>query len=126
MSKNKTASIVTEGYTIRVRIKELQKELKDLETELMEYGVGEYEDSDGQRALVIQPKDSFGTPKEAQAFEAVKELLGETFPKLFERTITYSPVKSFEDVAKALLPPKVFKKVLDLMRVGKAAYIKWS
>lgn len=120
MSK-KIESLVTNGHALKAQIKDLTAELKEIEAQLLEAGGGE--DPEGRKALVIESKPTVGTPEDITQAQAIA---GDCFGKLFEKTIVYKPVKSFADVAKALLPKAKAAKLVALCEVIKKPYLKWA
>lgn len=119
MSK-KIQTLVTRGHIIKSQIKDLSAELKEIEAELIEVGGGE--DADGRKATVIEASSTLSAPED---IEDAKTIAGEHFGKLFELVKTHKPVKSFREVAAALLGRKA-GKLIALCEKPKAAWLKWS
>lgn len=119
MSK-KIQSLVTRGHIIKSQIKDLNGELKEIEAALIEAGGGE--DADGRKATVIEATTTLSSPED---IEEAKAIAGEHFSKLFEVVKTHSPVKSFREVAAALLGRKA-GKLIALCEKPKKAWLKWS
>jgi hypothetical protein len=111
---------VKRGSAIKAQIKDLSAELKEIETFLIEAGGGE--DADGHTAKVIESTPVIAAPED---IEDAKALAGEHFGKLFEVVKTHKPVKSFREVAAALLGKKA-GKLIALCEKPKAAWLKWS
>lgn len=119
MSK-KIQTLVTRGHIIKSQIKDLNGELKEIEEALIEVGGGE--DDDGRKAVVIEASSTLSAPED---IEDAKAIAGEHFGKLFELVKTHKPVKSFREVAAALLGRKA-GKLIALCEKPKAAWLKWS
>lgn len=121
MSK-KIEAQVTRGHQIKAQIKDLTAELKGIEAELLEAGGGE--DADGRKATVIEATTTLAEPED---IEAAKALAGdEAFKKLFEKSTSHKPVKSFREIAQALLTPAKARKLIELCEKPKAAWLKWA
>jgi len=129
MSKTINA-LVAEGSKLKQTIKDSQARLKDIEGELIEQGVGDYEDTDGHIAKVIQPSAVIGLPtspkEQAETLEKVRDICGDDFGKLFDRLIFFKPVKAMAEIAAALLDKRKTKKLIELLEQPKSAYVKWS
>jgi hypothetical protein len=119
MSK-KIQTLVSRGHIIKSQIKDLSVELKEIEAELIEVGGGE--DAEGRKAVVIESTPTIAAPED---IEDAKAIAGEHFGKLFEVVKTHKPVKSFREVAAALLGKKA-GKLIALCEKPKAAWLKWS
>lgn len=120
MSK-KIEALVSRGHHIKSQIKDLSAELKDIEAALLEAGGGE--DADGRKAVVIESAPAIVVP---DSIEDAQGIAGEHFGKLFEKVVTYKPVKSFREVAAALLTKAKSARLISLCEKSKAPWIKWS
>jgi len=121
--------LVTGLAQVRAQIAQLEALDKDYVQQLVACGAGDY--TDGERtAKVIVP--AAGAPKydlKAADTDAVRELCGDNFGKLFLRSVTFAPIKEFGAVAGALLQRGALKKVLALTeKPARAAspYVKLS
>lgn len=119
MSK-KIQDAVKRGTAIKAQIDDLKSELKEIEVVLIEAGGGE--DADGHKAKLIEASSTLSAPED---IEDAKAIAGEHFGKLFELVKTHKPVKSFREVAVALLGKKA-GKLIALCEKPKAAWLKWS
>jgi len=125
MAKSNIEALISEGVSIKARMKTDAGRLKEIEGEILPLGAGKYEGRDGTACTVIVGSPSI-KPNEA-AIEAVKNAVGEEhFKTLFDRVIGFKPVKGFRDVVNAILTPAKAKKVLGLCEAAAAPYIKWA
>ena len=120
MSK-KIEALVTRGHHIRAQMKDLKDELAGIEHSLIDAGGGE--DADGRKATVIESAPSIAVPEN---IDDAQGIAGEHFGKLFEKVVTYKPVKSFREVAGALLTKAKAGRIISLCEKPKAPWIKWS
>jgi len=123
MAKSSIPALVSEGTKLKETIKANQARVKEIEGLLIAEGAGDYQDKDGHVAKVIQPSSSVGMPDD---LEGAREIAGDSFGKLFDRVITFKPVKSFKEVAAALLTKGKANKLIGLCESAKTAYVKWS
>lgn len=121
MSK-KIEALVLRGTEVRARIDELKAEMAEITENLIEAGGGLHPET-GHKALLIEPKPMIVMP---ESLDDVQALAGEHFGKLFETVKSHKPVKSFEDVAKALLPKGKASKLIALCQKAKTPFLKWS
>lgn len=120
MSK-KIAAQVARGHQIRAQMKDLKEELASIEADLIEAGGGE--DAEGRKAIVVESAPAIAAPEK---IEDAQGIAGDHFGKLFEKVVTYKPVKSFREVAGALLTKAKAGRLISLCEKAKAPYIKWS
>lgn len=127
MSETSIPDLVAEGARLKQTIKDGTARLKEIEAFLIENaGVGAHNDSDGNTATVVQPTDSIALPADDESTAKVREIMGDNFGKLFERSVSHKPVKGFREVAAALLGKRSFTRLINLCSVAKSAYVKWS
>lgn len=122
MSKHISA-LVSEGHKLKETIKLSGSRLKEIESALIEAGIGDHVDGDGHVAKVIQPSSAITTPAD---LDTVRDLLGDAFSKAFEKSISFKPVKAFKEVVGALLDKRKAAKVIAACEVEKSAYVKWA
>lgn len=115
--------LVTEGAEIRKLVADKGKRLKEIEAALIAAGPGLHEDGKGTKVSVVAAGESVCVPAD---LDAVKEAAGEHFGKLFEREVSYKPVKGFAEIVGALFKKPAAKKILNLCRKVRSAYVKWS
>lgn len=120
MSK-KIEALIQRGYQLKDQIKDLTTELKDIEGKLMEAGGGELED--GRKVIVIESAPSITAPEDISEAQAIA---GDAFGKLFEVVKTHKPVKSFREVAAAVLTKAKAAKLIKLCEKPKAPWLKWA
>jgi hypothetical protein len=116
--------LVTEANEIKRRQKEDGDRLKEISAALVKAGAGEHTGSDGSTALVICPSPTVKYIEDNHA--QLQKLAGDEFYSLFERKVTYAPVKAMRDVAKALLTPAKARKLIALSEVPSTAFVKFS
>lgn len=124
--KSEVSDLVDEGVRVQASMKENKKRLEEISAELIARGAGEHTGTDGRKANVIFPSAAVKTPKDEESLARVKKLTGTLFAKLFDKKTTFSPVKSFRDVAAALLTPAKASKVIAECEEEPKAYVKFS
>lgn len=99
--------------------------LDEINAQLVELGEGDYEGSKGEIAKVIAPAAALKPTTEE--IEASRKILGKNFPTLIaeNRSVVYTPNKSFRTIAEALLPAAVAAKVIKLFEKPSTPYVKW-
>lgn len=119
-------ALIIEGHALRAEIAERQERLKAIEGQLWETLVepGTYSTPAGSIALV-SPGPKLTTTDEA--IETARKLCPKTiFGKLFERSVSYSPVKAFRDLAAALLTPAKSRDLIAAFEQDSSKYCKWT
>lgn len=117
-------SLVSEGAELKKKIADSKRRLDEITAQLVDMGAGDYGGEHGETAKVIQPGPQLKPSSED--IEAAKDLAGDHFTKLFDRTIAYAPKKGFREIAEALLTPGLCKKLIALCEKASSAYVKWS
>jgi len=69
-------------------------------------------DGEKHQVAVTFPDPSISLREDAVT--AVKEIAGEDFPQLFDREVSFKPVKAFREILSALLTKAKAKKLLKL------------
>lgn len=124
-STDTISGLVTEGAAIKARAKADKKRLEEIEAQLIELGAGDYTGEGDTACKVIQP--SPGIKVADGDIEPAREICGdEAFKKLFDRLVSYKPVKAFREVAEALLTAGKVKKLVALVEKPASPYVKWS
>lgn len=116
--------LVTEGALLKARIKADSERLKEITESLVTEGPGEYHGAAGEKALVIVQGPSIKPT--AETIDELKASLGDSFGKLFDRVVSFKPVKAFREVAQAILPKGKAAKVISRCEVDSTPYVKWS
>jgi hypothetical protein len=144
------SALVSTILDLDAEIAALEEKRKVAADALIALGEGEYLDKTGERRLLVivpsAPKPTFelypkkaledfcekagvkkATNEQVAAFFEAREagarkLAGIAFGELFNRLVTYSPVKGFADIVPKLLTPAKARNLLDFCRVhGEAA-----
>ena len=130
--------LVAKAYALLAEIAAKTEALSEIEAQLIKQGAGRYCD-DGEMprcctvvaaTAAITGAISYELP-EGQEDDA-RRLAGEKFGDLFDRRVTYSPCKSFEDITPKLLPPARAQKLIALCLVpgkekkAKDSYVIWK
>lgn len=116
--------LITEGAQIRDRQSADKKRLEEINAILIAAG-GTHEHG-GHKAQVIAPAASVAFPKSKEDQEKLRDICGDNFGKLFEREVSFFPVKAIKEVAAAILTKGALNKLFDLCSVEKTPYVKWS
>jgi len=125
MTQDEIAELVTEGSTLRAEIEVSNARLKEINAALIAQGSGKYADPDGNEANVIIPGP--GVKPTQEDIDEVRQITGDDlFKKLFERVVSFKAVKSFAEVAKALLTPAKLRRVTELVTKESTPYVKWK
>lgn len=124
MQKN-DAALIGEGSRLKARISADSKRLKEIEGALVNLPPGTHEGENGAKCQVIAPAASIKL--DSDDAETVKEAVGaDAFSKLFDRVVSFKPVKSFRDILGALVGKREQNKVLRLTEKPGTAYVKWA
>jgi len=121
---NQVEPIVTEGAKLKARIKADSERLKEISERLVAEGAGEYHGAEGVKAIVVVPGPSLKPA--AETIDALKTTLGDSFGKLFDRVVSYKPVKSFREVAGALMTKAKATRLIVQCEVAATPFVKWS
>lgn len=124
MTETQIAAAVAQGARLKDEIRVRTDELKDLEKQLIACGAGKYEGLHGEECNVIAPGPGIKPGDEDIA--ACKEIAGEHFGKLFEKVTSFKPVKSFREVAAALLTKAKCAKVIAAVEKASSPFVKWA
>jgi hypothetical protein len=116
--------LVGEGAALDAEIKAKAKRLAEIKAALGLLAPGEYVGRNDTRAKVIAPAASLKVDDDQ--LDSIRAVAGETFGKLFERVTSFRPVKSFRDVAAALLPKPKAAKLVALCEVPAAVQVRFS
>jgi hypothetical protein len=131
-----TETLVDLAFGHRAEIAWRKIELEKLEALIIARGPGKHTGTIPENVAQVIAAVPAGTGPDSYALDAEREeraeqLAGGSFPKLFTRVVSYVPVAGFADVARALLTPAKWRKIVDLCRVpgraipGKRAYVKY-
>lgn len=127
MSKPITAeALIEEGATLRNTIETSGKRLKEIEeTLLSSLPSGKHDGANGTGCTIVAPSPSIKLGRED--VDAVRELAGdEAFRKLFDRVVSYKPVKAFREVLAAVVVKKrPANGILKLTEKSSNPYVKW-
>lgn len=124
-SADTIAGLVSEGSVIKARMAADKRRLDEITALLTELDPGDYKGDNGEICKVIAPAAAIKV-KDGE-IEPAREICGDdAFKKLFDRAVSYSPVKAFRDVAAALLTPGKVKRLVELLEKPAAKYVKWS
>lgn len=116
--------LVTEGFALKREIETKQARLKEIADALVERGAGTYEDGKGASCTVVVP--SAGIKPSEEDVEVCKDIAGEHFAKLFEKAVSFKPVKAFREVAAALLSKAKCAKLIAQVEKASSAFVKWA
>lgn len=119
---NEVAFYVDTAIGLQLEIEERQETLKKIKAKLIELGAGDHKGVCG-KASVIEPGPSIKATEVAMEY-ANGKLDKTQFAKLFERKLTFAPVKAFRDVARALLKPAQAEKLITTFEAPSTAYVK--
>ncbi len=123
---SEVSDLVDEGVRLQASMKENKKRLEEITSELIKRGAGEHTGTAGRKALVICPSAAVKTPKDDDSLARVRKLAGSLFSKLFDKKVSYTPVKSFREVAAAVLTPAKAAKVIAECEEEPKSYVKFS
>jgi hypothetical protein len=117
--------LVSEGWILQNRINADTDRLKQIKGVLIKAGGGKHYGARGGEALVIFPSPKIAPPKDQLG--AVQDALGkDDFTTLFEKIISWVPVKSCRDVAMRVLPTAKLKKFLALCEVECSPQVRFG
>jgi hypothetical protein len=128
-------ALVAEARLVMKRRDDAIAELKQLEEKILALGPGRYTDGEKIAQVIGAVPGSIGP--ESYALQSkddedrAREICGEEFKKLFDRTVFYRPCAGFAEVAPKILTRAKARDVADLCRVpgatisGKRAHLRW-
>jgi len=121
---------------INEALKKLNEDLAGVHAKLVDLGGGRYCNETGRTATVVpelaatvQP-DRFVLPD--GSLDKARDLSGEHFRKLFDRTEIFTPRNGFDAIADILLTPKKARELVALCLIpgepkgGRAAHVRWN
>lgn len=129
MKDSEISALVDEAGALDVECKAKYKRLSDIKRALQDEATARPEaheegkkggkhwifDGEKHRVTVTFPDPSISLGDEG--VNAVKEVVGDDFPKLFERSTVFKPVKGFRELLGALLTKVKARKVLKICEV---------
>lgn len=128
--------LVAAGLRLRAQRDELLNQLAVVEAELIALGAGRYRDEENHTCLVIAATaESLGPDSyflKSQDEDDARTLALDSFPKVFDRHIRYTPCEGFANVVPKLFTPAKARDLLALCFVpgkttpGKRAYLRWA
>lgn len=134
--EDEKAEKLKEVVPIDEALKTLNDELKAVNDRLIEVGAGRYCNETGHVATVVpelaatvQP-DRYVLPE--GGLPAARELAGDAFRKLFDRTEIFTPRNGFDAIADILLTPKKAREIVAMCLVpgqpkgGRVAHVRWN
>ncbi len=148
----KPAALVDEVLGLEREIAEKQKRIAAIKGELLKLNAARYPGAGGGGATVVKPQDSLELTDDARAFArerietpdfkklferketwsvaefgqdwARENLKPDQFRNIFQRNVAITPVKSFRDVATAVLHKKIAAALFALMAKPNPPYVK--
>lgn len=129
MNREEIALAVNEAAALDAECKAKYKRLSDIKRDLLneatrrpdEHQSGKtggtnwnFVTDEGARVTVTFPTAGIAC-LQGEEDAALREITGAAFGKLFEKRVTFSPVKSFREILSAVLPKPKAKKVLALV-----------
>lgn len=124
MDPSQIAALVSEGSHLKATIKSQTERLKEIEATLLQSEHGELIGPDGTKALIVAP--SPGIKPNSQDIDAVREIAGDNFTKLFDREVSHKPKKGFREIVAALFTPAKAQKIIGLCEKASVPYVKWT
>jgi hypothetical protein len=122
MTKDETVSLVNEASQLERRIKDDKKRLDEIKAQLVKLPPGTYLGGADAKAQVIQPEPGIRPAADA-AVQAVDFVGPIAAKKLFNRIVSYKPVKDFRAAARAALTPAKAEKVIAMCEVAAGKYV---
>ena len=121
-----TAALIAEGAALKAKIAKDSERLKEIaDAVIAKLPPGKHEGNDGAACTIIAPSPS--VKPSAEDAEAVREIAGDdAFKKLFERVVSFKPVKAFREVLAAITDKRTTAKVLSLVEKDSTASVKWA
>lgn len=131
-----TERLISQAFSKRLEIATAIAEFDKLQAQIVALGKGKHSGVDPAHVVTVVAATEASTGAVSYALaadseEKARELAGEEFKALFDRTVTYSPCDGFEKVAPKLLTPAKARDLVALCLVpgkttnGKKAYILW-
>lgn len=122
----KITVLIAEGASLKARIEADSKRLKEINDQLIsELPAGKHEGNDGTACSIVVPSPS--VKPSAEDIDAVRQLAGdEAFKKLFDRMVSFKPVKAFREVLGAITDKRTAGRVLSLVEKEATPYVKWA
>jgi hypothetical protein len=117
-------TLVDRGSKLKSEIRLKQEELKEIDAKLIERGSGTYHGTNGTTCTVVVPNPGI-KPSEDDVRLAM-EVAGDHASKLFDKTVLYKPVKSFREVATALLTKAKAAKLINICLKASSPFVKWA
>jgi len=118
-------SLARRGRDLDLQIKAASEELKEIKSRFIQAGAGEYEGTDGAKALVIFPKPSI-KPDET-AIAKIKRIVSPSkFAKLFVETVILTPVKEFRGAVLALFDEERASEIITLCEKEGSPQVRFS
>ena len=120
--------LVSERCLLRARMKEDGKRCEEIDAVLFKSGAGRYTGLRDEQLLVVFPGPGLETPRDEKDLAALRgDILGDAdFKTLFERVVSWRPVKSCRDIAVRILTPMQLKKFLVACEVPSQPQVRFS
>lgn len=141
MTGDQIATAVNEAAILDAEIRAMSKRLAEIKGKLLdeaakreaEHVAGKtghgsnwsFTAPSGARVTITYPGKGLASQDEESGAE-IKTLAGPAFAKLFERRVSFAPVKAFREVLAALLPKPKAAKVLALVETDSAPKVAFS
>jgi hypothetical protein len=120
----KIRELVTRGCELDEVVKAAQAKLGEIRAQLGELAPGKYEGANATSCTVVWPGPSLKVDEETiQNLRA--KLVAADFQKLFDKVVSWKPVRSFRDVAAAVLGKKA-KAVVESCEVPSSPQVKFA
>jgi hypothetical protein len=119
-------TLIAEGASLKSRITADTARLKEIEADLLRaLPAGEHQGANGATCRIVTPGPA--VKPDAEAVDAVRQVAGDdVFRKLFERAVSFKPVKAFREVLAAITDKRTTAKVLALVERESTPYVKWG
>ena len=126
MDNQDIPATVSQAHAERATIEGARARLAELEKRLLALAPGKYQGTQpGEQVQVIQPAPSLKPSPEAIEFVRAQVEPDEA-KRLFERVVSYKPVKSFRDIARAILTKAKAAKSIAACEVLSAPCLRWN
>jgi hypothetical protein len=130
-------AITLERDAIAEKLKAKDAELQAVNEQLIALGAGRYRDAESHVATVVAAIEAKQQPdkyvlRSKEDEEKARDLAGEQFGKLFDRSVTFAPCEGFGAVAIKLLTPAKARDIIKLTLIpgvlagGRRAHVRWK
>jgi len=126
MELDKQISLIEEGCRLKAQIESDSARLKEIGEMLLEVLPAGPHHGESNSMLIVEPSPAV-KPGEKD-IEPVRLVLedDDVFKKLFDRVVSYKPVKGFRDKLAVLVDKRKQKRILALVEKPTPKYIKWG